>query len=119
MFDKRDLEELKIQPVGDGLIDMICSPACIDAFIDLCNAQGVPIKGFTWWCHVAEGHKPCGMGGPLSRYFDGWFSEIPLDDIIRLSDNETYRDYFKNVWPASADYHSCYWPGFWLEYSEE
>ena len=29
------MKELKIQPVGDGYIDMICPPDSIDAFIDL------------------------------------------------------------------------------------
>ena len=115
ILDKQSLEELKIQPVGNGRIDLICSPDHIDAFIDLCNAHEIAIKGFTWWCHVVEGHEPCGMGGPKSRYYNGWFSEIQMDEIIQLSDNESYRIYLKNVWQADGDYHDCYWPGFWLE----
>jgi len=117
VLDQQKLEVLKIQPVGDGPIDidLICSPAQVDSFINLCNIQGVSIRGFTWWCHVIDGHEPCGMGGPKSKYYDGWFSEIPMYDIIRLPNNEAYRNYFKNIWPTSIDYHSCYWPGFWLE----
>ena len=112
---EKSLEELKIQPAGKGLIDLICPPDRIDAFLDLCNACGAVVRGFTWWCHVTEGHRPCGMGGPRSRYDEGWFSEIPMDGIIALEDNESYREYFKNVWPAEKGYRSCYWPGFWLE----
>ena len=58
------LKVLKIQPLGKGLLDMICSPNDVGVFIDFCNALGKSIKGFTWWCHVTEEHQPCGMGGP-------------------------------------------------------
>ena len=97
------------------MIDLICPPEHIDAFIDLCEADGIAIRGFTWWCHMTEGHVPCGMGGPRSRNYDGWFSEIPMDEIIRLPDNGTYRDFFRNIWPKDKNYHDCWWPGFWLE----
>jgi hypothetical protein len=76
--------------------------------------MGLRIGGFTWWCHVADGHEPCGMGGPKSEYFDGWFSEIPMDKIIELKDNEACRAYFAKEWPEDPDYRACYWPGFWL-----
>jgi hypothetical protein len=109
------LAALSIQPVGNGLIDLICPPDRVDLFIDFCNAAGRIVRGFTWWCHVTEGHEPCGMGGPAAKYFDGWFSEIPADGLIRFLDNESYRDYFKNVWPADKRYQACRWPGFWLE----
>jgi hypothetical protein len=115
MLDQQSLEKSKIQPVGNGEADMICPPEHIDAFIDLCEADGIPIRGFTWWCHVTEGHVPCGMGGPRSRYYDGWFSEIPMEDIIRLPDNGAYRDFFRNIWPKDKNCHDCWWPGFWLE----
>ena len=110
-----ELEEMKIQPVGDGLIDLICAPENIDRFVDLCNEMGVTIQGFTWWCHVTEGHEPCGMGGPVSKYFDGWFSEVPMEDIIKIEGNEGYREYLREKWPKDPDFHECYWPGFWIE----
>ena len=115
MLDQQSLEKLKIQPVGEGMIDLICPPEHIDAFIDLCDASGISIRGFTWWCHVTEGHTPCGMGGPRSRYYDGWFSEIPMEDILRLPDSGAYRDFFRNTWPMDKSCHDCWWPGFWLE----
>ena len=118
-IDKQKLEDLKIQPVGDGLVDMICSPKYVDGFVALCTASGIRIQGFTWWCHVVEGHEPCGMGGPKSKYYDGWFSEIPMDEIIRLADNESYKAFFENVWPTDPQYHHCYWPAFWLEDSSQ
>lgn len=124
LFSK-SLDNLKIQPVGDGFIDLICPPEHIEAFIDLCNEHRMIIKGFTWWCHVTEGHKACGMGGPKSEYYDGWFSEMPMNEIIKLSDNvswesyvannENYRNYFVNEWPKEENYSDCHWPGFWLE----
>ena len=117
--DTRIWEERKIQPVGNGLTDMICAPEDIDAFIDLCSAFGLSIRGFTWWCHVTQGHEPCGMGGPRSKYYDGWFSEIPMDTIVRLAGNEAYRAYFKHTWPADPAYRACFWPGFWLEDGKE
>ena len=117
MLDNAQLDELRIQPVGEGedMIDLICPPEKIDAFLDLCNTEGIEIKGFSWWCHVTEGHEPCGMGGPKSSFFEGWFSEIPMDDIVRLSDNASYSTFFKYIWPEEDNYHDCWWPGFWLE----
>ncbi|SDB13313.1 hypothetical protein [Butyrivibrio sp. INlla16] len=114
-MESQILSRLKIQAVGGGKIDLICPPDSVDEFIDLCCAEGTTIEGFTWWCHVTEGHIPCGMGGPKSVYFDGWFSEIPMDDIIRLGDNESYREFFNRTWPSDKNYHGCYWPGFWIE----
>lgn len=115
MLDRTLIEALKIQPVGTGWIDMICSPDTIDAFIDLCNSNNLSIKGFTWWCYVTDGREPCGMGGPMSVYYDGWFSEIAVCEITSLSDNDSYRRFFKEIWPKSEDYEACHWPGFWLE----
>lgn len=115
MISNEKLNEMKIQPVSNGCIDMIYSPENIDVFIDFCTANNILIKGFTWWCHVTDGHEPCGMGGPKARFYDGWFSEIELGTVIELFDNKSYKEYFKTVWPADKEYHSCYWPGFWLE----
>lgn len=115
MLDRNLIETLKIQPVGTGWIDMICSPDRIDDFIDLCNSNNLSITGFTWWCHVTDDHEPCGLGGPVSKYYDGWFSEIAMWEITSLSDNESYRTFFKETWSQSEDYEPCHWPGFWLE----
>ncbi|WP_155829757.1 hypothetical protein [Butyrivibrio sp. AC2005] len=55
------------------------------------------------------------MGGPNSKYFDGWFSEIKIEGIIRFDTNEEYRRFFLKEWPESEEYKPCFWPGFWLE----
>ena len=93
--------------MGNGLIDMICPPDRVDAFIDLCGSAGISIRGFTWWCHVTNGHPPCGMGGPRSEYRDGWSSEIPTAGIIRLAGNGACRDFFSRAWPADKGHHGC------------
>lgn len=114
MLDRKLIESLKIQPVGTGWIDMICSPDRIDDFIDLCNSKNLSITGFTWWCHVIDGHEPCGMGGPVSKYYDGWFSEIEMGNVTILANNESYRKFFQEIWPLLSEYEPCHWPGFWL-----
>lgn len=97
------------------MTDLICPPQNIKAFIEKCNQQNISIKGLTWWCHVTEGHEPCGMGGPKSIYFDGWFSEIQMDNIISFETNSECLDFLLNEWKNSSEYKACYWPGFWLE----
>lgn len=111
---KKILQRLKIQQVGNGMIDLICSPDHIKDFIVECEKNNIIIKGFTWWCHVTKGHQPCGMGGPESIYFDGWFSEIQMEDIITFETNVEYLDFLLAEWVNSPEYKKCYWPGFWL-----
>ncbi len=115
MLSRDDLKTYKIQPVGDGMIDLICPIENVVAFIDFCSTRSIQIKGFTWWCHVTDKHEPCGMGGPKSIYFDGWFSEIQMDTLISFDTNEDYRNYLMTEWKNSSDYKECYWPAFWLE----
>ena len=114
-FVKRLCERLKIQPVGEGFTDMICPPEHVAEFISACTENDVQIEGFTWWCHVSEGHVPCGMGGPKSQYYDGWFSEIQMDEMISFPSNEGYEKYLIQDWKKSEDYKECYWPGFWVK----
>ena len=108
------LDKLKIQPVGNGMTDLICPFESIEAFVKECDEHNIFIEGFTWWCHVNDDHKPCGMGGPQSKYFDGWFSEIPMKDLVHFNSNDEYINYLKNVWPTKKEYHKCYWPAFWI-----
>ena len=108
------LKRLHIQPVGNGYIDLICPVENISEFIDCMEQLCITIKGFTWWCHVHGGHEACGLGGPRSRYSDGWFSEIPMDDIIRFDSNEELKHYLLEIYPNSPQYKECYVPAFWL-----
>ena len=110
----RIIRELHIQPVGNGYIDLICPPENIGAFIDHMEELHIPIEGFTWWCHVRDGHHPCGMGGPLNRYGEGWFSEIYMKDILRFDDYNSLRCYLLEEYPNNPEYKPCYVPAFWL-----
>ena len=54
------------------------------------------------------------MGGPLSKYEGGWFSEIQ-GELIQFQSNEEIRNYLTNVYPKSEDYKPCFVPAFWLD----
>ena len=113
---RRVVESLHIQPVGtSGLIDMICPKENIGKFIDAMDRLHVRIEGFTWWCHVTEGHEPCGMGGPANEFGPGWYSEIAMWDVHTFDSNEAIRRYLLEEYPASEDYRPCFTPAFWLE----
>jgi hypothetical protein len=107
--------KLHIQPVGNGYIDMICPIENIGEFIDSMEQLGVKIKGFTWWCHVCGCHQPCGLGGPKNKYGDGWFSEIPMGEIICFESNEKLKQFLLEDYPKSKEFRKCYMPAFWLD----
>ncbi len=107
-------EKLHIQPVGNGYIDLICPMGSVNDFIDEMNRLKIRIIGFTWWCHVEEGHVPCGMGGPKSKYDNSWFSEIQ-DELYEFKSNEEIRNFLINIYPKSSEYKDCFVPAFWLD----
>lgn len=109
------LNDLHIQSVGSGFIDLICPKQSIEKFIDEMNKLHIKIIGITWWCHVTEGHEPCGMGGPKNKFGSGWYSEIPLVDLTRFDSNEQLRKYLLEEYPVSEEYKECFVPAFWLE----
>lgn len=110
-------ERLKVQPEGSGLIDLICPIENADMFITEMDKMDIQIKGFTWWCHAADGHEPCGMGGTANEFGNGWFSEVlPMGEIISFNSNEDYHNFFLYEWKESKEYKPCYQPGFWLAY---
>lgn len=110
-----NLKKLSVQPIGNGYIDCICPLANIAQFIDTMNEINIKITGFTWWCLVIEGHEPCGMGGPRDRHSPGWYSEIPMDSILKFSSNADIKNFLFNDWPSSSDYKPCFHPCFWLD----
>ena len=80
------------------------------------DALGVQILGFQWWCLVTDGHEPCGYGGPLNQYGEGWYSEVaPTEALLEFPDNQAVRDYLMHSYPNSSEYKPCHHPGFWLE----
>ena len=116
---KAELEEifkrLCIIPVGSGFLELICPKDSISEFIDEMDRLNIKITGFSWWCHVTEGHRPCGMGGPENEYGDGWYSEIEMGAFTKLSNNDAYRRFFASEYPNSKDYKPCRVPAFSFE----
>lgn len=88
-MDKRRLDEIleehKAQPVGHGYIDIIVNRETYKSFIADLIQNGYKIKSISWWewC-PCEKESDYGLGGPKSRYYDGWFSELTIgvDDIV-------------------------------------
>ncbi|MDE6687843.1 MAG: hypothetical protein K2K17_11065 [Lachnospiraceae bacterium] len=109
------MKKLHIQPVGNGYIDLICPVKKIGEFIDCMEQLGIKIKGFTWWCHVHDSHPACGLGGPQSQYSDGWFSEIPANEITYFESNDKLKQYLLEDYPNCPQYKECYVPAFWLD----
>ena len=78
------LNEYKVQPVGSGYIDCIVMKYNFKDFIKEVTRLGVVINISSWWCYVNSSHPitpecPHGMGGPISEYYEGWFSELQND----------------------------------------
>lgn len=135
------MEKYFVQPVGSGYIDLITSLDFVEKFIEELTSLGIAIEGITWWCHCSpenSNHYRCphGMGGPLSRFFDGWFSEmqIPMYEYAKekhkllaandgLSDdvrsiNEAALQYMRNF-QGSEQYIQCLYPAVWLLVPDE
>jgi hypothetical protein len=75
------IRERKGQPVGNGYIDIIIKRENIDNFINDLTKHHFIINGVSWWFYCSEiGQKSeYGLGGPKSKYFTGWFSELYHD----------------------------------------
>lgn len=119
IIDKEALDELieecEITSIGDAYIDLICPKKYIKKFINGLSELGVKITGFTWWCNVENEHNPCGMGGPMNKYGENWYSEIEMGNVVILKNNEEYLKYLLKDWEKSCNYKKCYIPGFWLD----
>lgn len=111
----------KVQPVGAGYIDCIVRPEYLPSLAEGLKAISIRITGLTWWCHCCDENKarygcPHGMGGPKSKYFDGWFSEMNLplvkiqqDDVLDVI-NDAHKD---------ESYRPCFTPALWLDVPDE
>ncbi len=85
----------RVQPVGNGYIDCIVLKADILGFMHQLSELGILVTGVSWWCHVDKENKPhsnCphGMGGPVSKYHTGWFSELQ-NDMLTISEKNVER----------------------------
>jgi hypothetical protein len=87
-MDKSKLDDIlqrhKAQPVGQGYIDIIVSRDNYKDFVSELIMNDYRIRSISWWewC-PKDKENEYGLGGPESKYFDGWFSEIPaeVDDL--------------------------------------
>ena len=91
-MDKEKLDKIlndyKVQPVGNGYIDLIVSRELYKQFVRELIENGFIIKSVSWWEWCSD-NDDCkyGLGGPESNFYKGWFAELPIDvDDIELSD---------------------------------
>lgn len=85
------LEKNKVQPVGNGYIDLIVQRDYYKAFIQDLIQNKIEIESFSWW-EWCSGENECkyGLGGPKSNFFNGWFAELPIEiDDVHLSGKES------------------------------
>lgn len=74
------LEKHKAQPVGHGYIDVIVNRDNYKSFINELIENDYKIESISWWEWCSgEKESDYGLGGPESRYYDGWFSELSVD----------------------------------------
>jgi len=124
------LDKYKAQPVGSGYIDIIVSRENYQAFAKAILESGFVIEAISWWEYLEDMDQPntYGMGGPASKFYDGWFAEtctkideVPsstdvLNQIIELVEGKELGEYeghlvsFKNT--------NSLTPAFWLKVDE-
>ena len=86
MISKKELDKIlilyKVQTVGNGYTDIIVRRENVQQLVEFLILNGIRIYRITWWEYVDNKSKPgkFGMGGPISRYDEGWFSELCFGD---------------------------------------
>lgn len=135
---ERLLKEFCVQPVGDGYIDLILPLRETLELITELSRLPVVVETLTWWCNCTQESTsrlgcPHGMGGPLIRFGDGWFSEcvgypdfqvmqegidlqnrsIKPHDLASECSRVLY-DYMQNRLPLESFYRECLCSGLWL-----
>jgi len=144
-FIQNKLEELfisyQVQLVGSGYIDLIVSPHLVEVFIKQLSELGVVIIGVSWWCHFTDTSRselgcPHGLGGPLSTYFDGCFSETEFyysieeeEEFERIKNielgtevfqiNDMIFQYIANEFVKESYYTKCLTPSLCLHVPDE
>lgn len=133
-INKEKLDEFlkihKAQPVGDAYIDIIVSRDNYELFIKDLVGNGFIINYISWWEWCPEERaNQYGMGGPRSRFYNGWFSELPIDmDEVDISQEaskgkmiEKIKDTIESkeiIYPNEAIlFRHSEWltPAFWLD----
>lgn len=118
------LRKYQVQPVGFGYIDCITKKENVLGFVEDLSLLGIRITGITWWCYCKPEANPgigCphGGGGPRSRYFDGWFSEMYQYMPTDIRSNDEVVPYIFEIWPGDENYLPCLIPAFCLEVPED
>ena len=74
------LERHQTDIVGDGYIDIIVSRSNYTSLIKELILEDFKITSISWWefCIRNDGNK-YGLGGPLSKHYNGWYSELPIE----------------------------------------
>lgn len=124
------IEKYKAQPVGHGYIDIIVYRDNYKGFISELVNNSYQIQSISWWEWCPNEKKnEYGLGGPISKYYSGWFSElsIGLDYIslpVRLKNEELIDAIIKKIEtktiPFSKEiitFKQNQWltPAFWLD----
>jgi hypothetical protein len=102
-ISKEKLDEIlelnKAQPVGNGYIDIIVSRENYDHFIRDLIENGYSIESISWWEWCPNDKKnEYGLGGPRSKYYTGWFAELPIDlDDFNFSEEMENEEIIKEI----------------------
>ncbi|XDD41679.1 hypothetical protein AB3N58_10235 [Leptospira sp. WS60.C2] len=86
------LDQFKAQPVGQGYIDIIVKREYIEDFIIKLSSKGFLINALSWWLYLELNEfSKYGYGGPKSKFYSGWYSELPHDfDELNNEEIERY-----------------------------
>lgn len=113
------MNKYKVQAIGNGYLDCVVVENVSSFIHELTNVK-IKVTNISFWCHCTEKHKhtyncPHGMGGPKSKYYDGWFSEMCHIPLIEVTSNELALDYIENKMRFESFYSPCLVPGLWLD----
>ena len=117
------LVKYKVEPVGCGYIDCIILKENVENFVRELTALGIEITAVSWWCHCTDENKgkygcPHGLGGPVSVYHDGWFSETCELYSTDFS-NDKIMSYIFDEFPAHEHYLPCMVPALCLDVPDD
>jgi hypothetical protein len=132
------LQKYKVQPAGDGYIDLILDCKSSLQLIDELAKQAIAIETLTWWCNCTPESElkfgcPHGMGGPTNKFGDGWFSECDHYPDFVVAEQQSSLDeasmepdifadecaklvinYIEKKLPDERFYSPCLHPGLWI-----
>jgi hypothetical protein len=136
------IKKYQIQPVGTGYVDLIATRINALKFLDDLTKNLIAVETVALWCHVTEENKktlgcPHGLGGPLNKFGEGWFSEfcyfyfdvkdygIDLDDksiqpeMFVKQSNQLVKKYLEKGLLEKDYYTACIHPALWLNVPKE